>query len=102
MSAIWLDALGLTRHLSGVSDEGTSALSPLADGKRSRRWHAGDAAQGRVRADFMSGVRSGVNGTPTFFINGLHHNGSYDLEPLLAAVEAAMPERASQLSWAGA
>jgi len=24
----------------------------------------------RVREDFMSGVRSGVNGTPTFFING--------------------------------
>jgi protein-disulfide isomerase len=44
----------------------------------------------RVRADFMSGVRSGVNGTPSFFINGRRHNGSYDLETLLAALEAAM------------
>ena len=31
----------------------------------------------RVRADFMSGVRSGVNGTPTFFINGLRYDGDW-------------------------
>jgi protein-disulfide isomerase len=37
----------------------------------------------------MSGVRSGVNGTPTFFINDHRHDGSYDLEPLLAALERA-------------
>jgi protein-disulfide isomerase len=45
----------------------------------------------RVREDFMSGVRSGVNGTPSFFINGQRHDDSYDLETLLAAIEAAMP-----------
>ena len=45
----------------------------------------------RVHEDFMSGVRSGVNGTPTFFINGLRHDDSYELETLLAAIEAAMP-----------
>jgi protein-disulfide isomerase len=44
----------------------------------------------RVREDFLSGVRSGVNGTPTFFINGVRHDGSYDLETLLAAIEDAM------------
>ena len=43
----------------------------------------------RVRADFMSGVRSGVNGTPTFFIKGQRHNGPYDVESLLAAIERA-------------
>jgi protein-disulfide isomerase len=43
----------------------------------------------RVQEDFMSGVRSGVNGTPTFFINDHRHDGSYDLEPLLAALERA-------------
>lgn len=32
------------------------------------------AYQARVREDFMSGVRSGVNGTPTFFINGLRYD----------------------------
>jgi protein-disulfide isomerase len=32
--------------------------------------------QKRVREDFASGVRSGVNGTPTFFINGVRYEGS--------------------------
>jgi protein-disulfide isomerase len=43
----------------------------------------------RVREDFTSGVRSGVNGTPTFFINGLRHDGSWELGPLLKALESA-------------
>ena len=37
----------------------------------------------RVREDFLSGVRSGVNGTPTFYINGIRYNGSCNLETLL-------------------
>ena len=41
----------------------------------------------RVRSDFSSGVRSGVNGTPTFFINGMRHDGPFDLRSLLAAIE---------------
>ena len=47
------------------------------------------AFEPRVREDFMSGVRSGVNGTPTFFINGARHDGSWDLPTLTEAVEAA-------------
>jgi protein-disulfide isomerase len=31
----------------------------------------------RVREDFRSGVKSGVNGTPTFFINGERYDGSW-------------------------
>ncbi len=41
----------------------------------------------RVQEDFMSGVRSGVNGTPTFFINGKRHDGPFDYDFLLAALE---------------
>jgi protein-disulfide isomerase len=44
----------------------------------------------RVRADFSSGVRSGVNGTPSFFINGVRHDGPFDLRSLLAAIEEAL------------
>jgi len=36
----------------------------------------------KVRADFIGGVRSGVNGTPTFFINGVRFdspNGAFGL-----------------------
>jgi protein-disulfide isomerase len=43
----------------------------------------------RVHEDFMSGVRSGVNGTPTFYIDGVRHDDSYDIETLLAALERA-------------
>jgi protein-disulfide isomerase len=42
--------------------------------------------QPRIREDFLSGVWSGVNGTPTFFINGLRHDGSYDYDSLMAAL----------------
>jgi protein-disulfide isomerase len=43
----------------------------------------------RVRDDFRSGVRSGVNGTPTFFVNGARHDGPFDLRSLLAAIKEA-------------
>jgi protein-disulfide isomerase len=43
----------------------------------------------RVHDDFMSGVRSGVNGTPTFYINGVRHDDSYDVDTLLAALNRA-------------
>jgi protein-disulfide isomerase len=43
----------------------------------------------RVRGDFKGGVRSGVNGTPTFFLNGLRHNGSFDFETLVSAIQQA-------------
>ena len=49
---------------------------------------------GRVRDDFMSGVRSGVNGTPTFFINGVRYNGRHDLDSILAALRRAAGARA--------
>jgi protein-disulfide isomerase len=40
----------------------------------------------RVRADFAGGARSGVNGTPTFFINGERHNGPLDFDSLVKAI----------------
>jgi len=43
----------------------------------------------RVNEDFQSGIRSGVNDTPTFFINGLRHDGAWNLETLTSAVLAA-------------
>jgi len=46
--------------------------------------------RGRVEHDFMDGVRSGVNGTPTFFINGTRFDDSWDEETLGAAIEHAI------------
>lgn len=44
----------------------------------------------KVKSDFIGGVRSGVNGTPAFFINGRRHDGSYAYSDLVSAVEASM------------
>jgi protein-disulfide isomerase len=44
----------------------------------------------RVKNDFTGGVRSGVNGTPTFFINGKRHDGSFGYEDLVEAIDSAL------------
>lgn len=40
-----------------------------------------------VKHDFISGVRSGVAGTPTFFINGERYDGALDEESLTAKMQ---------------
>lgn len=44
----------------------------------------------KIRADFMGGIRSGVNGTPTFFVNGMRHQGGFTAPELAASIQAAM------------
>jgi protein-disulfide isomerase len=44
----------------------------------------------RIKEDRQSGIRSGVNGTPTFFINGIRYDGSHDYNSLLAALQSAL------------
>jgi NhaA family Na+:H+ antiporter len=41
----------------------------------------------RVQKDFLDGTRSGVTGTPTFFINGLRYDGPWDIESLKEEIE---------------
>jgi protein-disulfide isomerase len=59
-----------------------------------RELEAGTYAK-RVRDDFRSGVRSGVNGTPTFFINGQRYDGSWMNDKKLVAALRAAEEQAS-------
>jgi protein-disulfide isomerase len=51
------------------------------------------AYEPKVRADFLGGVRSGVNGTPTFFVNGIRHDGTYAFDDLGSAIEDALRVR---------
>jgi len=44
----------------------------------------------RIQEDRRSGIRSGVNGTPTFFINGTRYDGPHDYRSLLAALESEL------------
>jgi len=44
----------------------------------------------RVRQDQLRGLRSGVVGTPSFFINGQHYKRQVDYEPLRASIQSAL------------
>ena len=51
----------------------------------------------RVESDLAGGIRSGVNGTPCFFVNGERHDGAYDAMSLSAAIEAAASDVAADV-----
>jgi protein-disulfide isomerase len=50
-------------------------------------WPGTQFVEDRVEADFNSGVRSGVRGTPTFFVNGKRYHGVVSVGDLLTALE---------------
>jgi protein-disulfide isomerase len=77
------DQLGVTLIFAlgrtlGLSDSG------LRDAMATKKYSA------KIQADFLGGVRSGVNGTPAFFINGELHRGTYAYEDLAAAIDARL------------
>jgi protein-disulfide isomerase len=63
-----LDDQNLVAYAASLGIDPQWAAAALADGRFQRR----------VRDDFASGVRSGVNGTPTFFINGQRYDGPWN------------------------
>lgn len=77
------DRLGLPLLWNLVESLGLSAFA-------SRDALARGVYRPKVLNDFMGGVRSGVNGTPCFFINGQRHEGSYDFQSLLAAMSLSL------------
>ena len=44
--------------------------------------------QKRIKDDFIGGVRSGVNGTPTFYVNGVRHDGPAEAEAIVKSLTA--------------
>jgi NhaA family Na+:H+ antiporter len=50
----------------------------------------------KVREDYMSGVHSDVNGTPTFFINGERYDGAWDFISLMEAIEKPLGVRVNR------
>jgi protein-disulfide isomerase len=44
----------------------------------------------KVRNDFLGGVRSGVNGTPTFFIDNLRYDGPVAFGALVGMIAARL------------
>lgn len=74
-----LDDDSLVRYAESAGVDAGAVRADLESG----RW------SDRVREDFMSGVRSGVNGTPTLFIGDVRYDGPRDEEALIAALAAA-------------
>jgi len=50
-----------------------------------REW-ADSQLSAKVNDDFEGGVMSGVNGTPSFFIDGEKYNGAYDFVSIEKAI----------------
>jgi protein-disulfide isomerase len=78
------------RHLVGYAE----ALG--IDGATFAQALRAHAHRGRVREDFLSGVRSGVNGTPTFYINGVRFDDSWDADTLTHTLKTAVRSATSQ------
>ncbi|WP_219418903.1 DsbA family protein [Pseudonocardia nigra] len=57
-------------------------------------WPATQFVEDRVEADFNSGVRSGVRGTPTLFVNGEQYRGDITVRNLLDALVTPRAETA--------
>ncbi len=49
-----------------------------------------EVVENRIKEDRPSGIRSGVNGTPTFFINGTRYDGSPDYDSLFVALQSEL------------
>jgi len=47
--------------------------------------------QDRIQEDIDSGIRSGANGTPTFFVNGLRYDGSWEFGPFQVELRRLLP-----------
>ncbi|HEX5004464.1 MAG TPA: thioredoxin domain-containing protein, partial [Gemmatimonadales bacterium] len=80
-----LDDASLARY---AAEAGVDPAGVLQDLQEERY-----AAQ--VRTSFIGGVRSGVNGTPTLFIDGIRYDGPRDEETLVAALELVAGQAAA-------
>jgi protein-disulfide isomerase len=74
-----LEDADLTRFAGGVGLQMQQFTRALAE----HRYLA------RIEEDMESGERSGVQGTPSFFINGVLYPGSWEQDALHPALEAA-------------
>jgi protein-disulfide isomerase len=66
-----LSDAALLRYVTDVGGDVDRATKDIADG----------GPRQRVEADFEGAIRSGANGTPTFFVNGVRYDGSWLYEP---------------------
>ncbi len=82
----------LYEHQDTLGDPGVAlgyAKKLGLDTQRFEREIAQQAYQKRIKEDVNGGIRSGVNGTPTFYANGVRHDGDAVAKALLKALGPA-------------
>jgi protein-disulfide isomerase len=77
-----LSDAALRRYVEGVGANVDEANKAIADG----------GPRERVEADFEGAIRSGANGTPTFFVNGVRYDGSWMYEPFAEYLSELLDE----------
>ena len=80
----------LFEHQDALEEQDLLTYADALDldrGRLAQELETGTYAQ-KVRRDFRGGVRSGVNGTPTFFINGTRFDGDWSVPDEFIAVLA--------------
>jgi protein-disulfide isomerase len=82
----------LYEHQDALEDEDLAQYASAVglDARRLISEVQAEAHLSRVREDFRSGARNGVNGTPTFFINGERYDGPVNPESMLAYLARAV------------
>ena len=83
------DLLFQRQHALADADLATHAAEIGLDPQRFRADFANRKGLPRIEADVASGVRNGVEGTPSLFINGKPHEDSYEPANLIKALRAA-------------
>jgi protein-disulfide isomerase len=66
----------LARYAAEIGIDAKRLISEVLSGAHTKR----------IREDFRGGARNGVNGTPTFFVNGLRYDGEPTAEGIIAAL----------------
>lgn len=86
--------VALFAHADALADDDLAryAAELELDVERFRREIAAHAHAGHIREDFLSGRQSGVNGTPTFFLDGERYDGLVGIRQLLAAIRERHPD----------
>ena len=81
-----------------IFERGKNAVGAGINAERLIKEVLSETYDTRVREDFKAGVRAGVNGTPTFFINGERYDGPRDPESFLQALVSGASPREPESS----
>ena len=85
------DALYAARGVLGLDAVLAAARSVGLEVERVRAELEQGVHAARVADDVRSGRAAGVSGTPGFFVHGVRHDGNYDAQSLIVALESSSP-----------